>query len=903
MRFDSFCRPSAASALNPAVPPTLRVLTVSLLLALAGQGIPRAVAAPSEPLVAVARPASVPEPLREAQPLGRLAAGTRLTVALALPWRNSDALETLIHQLNDPADPLYKKFLTHAQFVARFAPTEADYAALESWAKANGLSVVGTTPSRSLLIVSGSRDAVEAGFHVQLNRYRLATGRVVYANDAAPELPQSIAARVASVVGLTDYPQRHPDYVLKDFSGPRANPLVAGEVGTGPGGGLTPADIRSVYNINPLYAPSPGPGLDGTGQTIALYEQNGYDPADIAAYAKAYGLPAPNLTNITIGAYSGAVTDPGTQGEVTLDIELVLAVAPKANILVYEFDSKSTDPNVNGVVLLTKIADDDRAQVVSESYGLAEEDADFGQERIPESIVFQKMMAQGQSMLASSGDNAAYLQIQSDPIAPTAYQISVSDPASQPLVTAVGGTTLPTAPIVGGVATYGSETTWFTSGLPVTTAAPTPTGGGGGESKFWTKPDYQAGQGASATMRDLPDVSLDADPNTGYSIFLASQGPLSLNGVTGFDIVGGTSASCPLWAAFLVLVNQQRQIDSLPPIGFANPNIYTAAEGPNYGADFHDINDGSTNGVYKAGFGFDDCTGWGSFIAANLLPEFAPAAFGASPISVLVVDANNNPVPNANITVITPQVPNFRVPAFTDAKGTATVTVPIGIHNFAQTGQDAILSYIVSADLPGFAGTSQAGVTSATAMPVTLRILPSDHTYPTGGLQMISSPFDYSTVGDFSVLFGLTPPLGTTHGGPDLYAYAPALTSYLTYPTAPADTLRLGQGYWAILPANAYVRRKGTPAPTGQSFRINLLPGWNMVGDPFLQAVPISSISVDTVTPGTPVPIGSASTVQMPFYNYNGSAYQTLGGGDSLQPFQGYWIHATQPAELVIPNR
>ena len=90
-------------------------------------------------------------------------------------------------------------------------------------------------------------------------------------------------------------------------------------------------------------------------------------------------------------------------------------------------------------------------------------------------------------------------------------------------------------------------------------------------------------------------------------------------------------------------------------------------------------------------------------------------------------------------------------------------------------------------------------------------------------------------------------------------------------------------------------------ASSTQSYRIGLLPGWNMIGDPFASAVPMSSIQVDTVTPGNPVAIGSASTVQLPFYDYNGSAYQTLGTGDTLQPFVGYWVHATQAAELVIP--
>ena len=114
-------------------------------------------------------------------------------------------------------------------------------------------------------------------------------------------------------------------------------------------------------------------------------------------------------------------------------------------------------------------------------------------------------------------------------------------------------------------------------------------------------------------MRNVPDVSLDADPNTGYSIYVGGA----------WNVYGGTSCAAPLWAAFTALVNQQRATNALAPLGFADPPIYTVATGANYGLDFHDIADGSTNLYYPAVTGYDDATGWGTFNGANLLADLS----------------------------------------------------------------------------------------------------------------------------------------------------------------------------------------------------------------------------------------------------------------------------------------
>ena len=160
--------------------------------------------------------------------------------------------------------------------------------------------------------------------------------------------------------------------------------------------------------------------------------------------------------------------------------------------------------------------------------------------------------------------------------------------------------------------TYLSETTWNNSiGAS-----------GGGISTVWPIPSYQtalvdASSDAelSHTQRNVPDVSLDADPETGYSIFVS---PVGVPTEAGWQEVGGTSAAAPLWARFTALINQERAANGVSTLGFANPTLYTIAASTNYATEFHDIADNSTNLFYHAMTGFDDATGLGSFNGASL---------------------------------------------------------------------------------------------------------------------------------------------------------------------------------------------------------------------------------------------------------------------------------------------
>jgi kumamolisin len=350
--------------------------------------------------------------------------------------------------------------------------------------------------------------------------------------------------------------------------------------------GLAPGDIQTVYGLQ-------GAAFNGSGQTVALVEFDGYTPSDILGYESAYLITPIQVTPVSV---DGASNTPGSgAGEVTLDIEMVAAVAPGVSqILVYEAPN-SWQGNYD---LYNKIATDDIAKIVSTSWGQPELDLGASLANV-ESQIYQRMAIQGQTIYAASGDNGAF----DVGAAPTnncngTSKLCVDDPASQPYVTGVGGTSLS-----GTIQNY-TEATWNdASGAS-----------GGGISAIWPIPSYQSSinttaNGGSSTMRNVPDVALNADPiSSPYSIYF--QG--------GWWSVGGTSAAAPLWAAFTALINQRNAGLGDATLGFANPTLYELATSTSSSTLFNDITIGN-NGYYNAGPGYDDATGWGSFKGSALL--------------------------------------------------------------------------------------------------------------------------------------------------------------------------------------------------------------------------------------------------------------------------------------------
>jgi kumamolisin len=515
--------------------------------------------------------------LSKAVYLKKLDPETQVPLTFMLPLRNREALEKLVQSIYDPADEQhYHRYLTSEEFASQFGPAQKDYDRVIAWAKRAGLSVTGTHPNRTLLNVSGSAAAVEKAFNVGLHHYQNPDGRIFYAPDNDPEVSGSIASIVYGIVGLDSHAVRHTYHRRKEsttLSPDRKSPSHA--FPSGPNGGYAPGDLLTAYNLTSVKA-------NGSGQTIALFELGGYLASDISTYTSQFGLPPARLKNVAVdGGSSG-----GPNPEVTLDIELALALAPQSEIYVYE------GPNSEQGVLDTynRIATDNLAKQVSTSWGMGENESS-AQSLQAEEAIFLQMASQGQTIYAAAGDSGAYDDYPS-------MTLMVDDPASQPYVTGVGGTSL-TVNAQSGV--YGSETVW--------NDGPGQGAGGGGISTVWPIPSWQANLHSASSMmfRNVPDVALNADPETGYAIYYNGQ----------WTIYGGTSCAAPLWAAFTACVNQELAANQQPALGFANPLLYKIGLGSSYTADFHDIVSGN-NQHYNAGMGYDNASGWGTFNGASL---------------------------------------------------------------------------------------------------------------------------------------------------------------------------------------------------------------------------------------------------------------------------------------------
>jgi subtilase family serine protease len=525
-------------------------------------------------------PGHVPAATRQLVPEGRLSATNQLSLAIGLPLRQEDQLDELLRQLYDPASTNFHKFLTSEEFTARFGPTEADYAAVRNFAETNGFVVVGTHPNRVVLDVRARSTEVETALHITLRTYRHPTeNRDFFAPDEAPVV--AAAMPILSISGLDNYSRRQPRSVVRSLT---AMPMqVTPQTGSGTSGSYLGGDFRAAY--------VPGTALTGSGQSVALVQFDGYYSNDIASYISKAGLTnyAVSLTNVAV---NGGVSTPGSgNGEVCLDIEMVLSMAPGVSkIIVYEAPSSGTAWST----MLSKIANDNLARQISCSWG----DSSVGSTDSTSEALFKQMAAQGQSFFNASGDSDAFVG-------------GIPFPSESTNITQVGGTTLSTAS-AGGV--WSSETAWNWGYVARDSGY---VGTSGGISTHYGIPGWQQGismtnNHGSSTYRNVPDVAL-----TGDNVFVTYS-----NGLT--SVFGGTSCAAPLWAGFMALVNQQMAINTgstTNSAGFINPAIYAIGKGSNvnysYSACFNDITTGnnywsSSTTNFPAVTGFDLCTGWGT---------------------------------------------------------------------------------------------------------------------------------------------------------------------------------------------------------------------------------------------------------------------------------------------------
>jgi hypothetical protein len=538
-------------------------------------------------LTALAQPAPtqslhghVPAAVAHLTPVGRLEAARELKLAIGLPLRDKEGLTNLLQRIYDPASPEYRHYLTPAQFAATYGPTEGDYQAVTAFARAHGLRVTATHPNRMVLDVTGSVSDIEKAFHVTLRTYaHPREKREFYAPDVEPSL--DLATPVLHISGLDNYLLPHPMNLRKKPAGGASGSAPLS--GSGPDGTYMGNDFRAAY--------VPGLALTGAGQSVGLYEEDGFYPGDITNYARRARLPAVLLKTILLDGFDGVPG--GANVEVALDIDMAICMAPGlSSVIVYE-----------GFVpddILNRMATDDLANQLSASWSYP---VDPATEQI-----FLQFQAQGQSFFNASGDSDAW------PQGTNYFEIT---PCDDPNLTSVGGTTLTTR---GPGEAWVSETVWNWDVEYGTNDDGE--GSSGGISTNYTIPSWQTNVSMTANhgstrYRNFPDVAMVAD-----NVFLVAD-----DGATGS--VGGTSCASPLWAAFVALANEQAAAGGRPPLGFINPAIYALGRSADYSGCFHDIATGNNTwsespSLYDAVAGYDLCTGWGTPMGSNLINVLAP---------------------------------------------------------------------------------------------------------------------------------------------------------------------------------------------------------------------------------------------------------------------------------------
>lgn len=555
----------------------------------------------------------VPPITKHLTSIGRLSSGTRLDLAIGLPLRNRERLTNLLEELYRPGGANFRHFLSADEFAASFGPTEADYQAVIDFAKSHNLTVKKSHSNRTLLDVSGSVADIEKAFHIHMQVYQHPVeARTFFAPDTEPTV--DLATPVLAISGLDNYVTPRP--LMHTAVQPAVRPFNGGtgggENGSGPGGLYYGLDFQSAYIPGNLTT-NDTPILDGSGQSVGLFELGGYTSLDINDYLTETSLPGVPLHNVLIDGFDGNDSDPTFSPEVTLDIEMAISMAPNLSaVYVYEGQPPQSQPaeiqlpSVTAEIndIFNCMATNDVAKQLSCSYGF-----DINLSTVQ---IFEQFAAQGQSFFQASGDSGA-------------YPASIFEPVDDPYVTAVGGTELSTDTNQ----TWVSEDVWVTPANDPNYGNTTELASGGGVSLTYSIPQWQQGTSMAAnqgstTMRNVPDVALIA-----VNVDLVWG-----NDFYGFSLdnpVNGTSCAAPLWAAFMALVNQQGTTNGQAPVGFANPALYAIGNSANYGACFHDIVMGNNESPqspakYVATTGYDLCTGWGTINDALISALLAPPA-------------------------------------------------------------------------------------------------------------------------------------------------------------------------------------------------------------------------------------------------------------------------------------
>ncbi len=503
--------------------------------------------------------------------VGPLAANTPLRITVALQLQNASGIQQAIASGTT---------LTPDQFMASYGPTSSQVQAVTSYLSSEGLTNISVESNNLFVTADATAAQAESAFNTQINQFQQ-NGLTIYANLTAPQVPTSLNGIVASVMGLTNAGVMTPH---------PAAPNVSSYLQS-----YNPQDFQAAYDA--------GKTATGAGTAIAIFAEGDLTSTvqDLRTEEAANHLPQVPVSIVPVG-----IASPDTSGadEWDMDTQYSTGMAQSVSHL-YLYDATSlTDSDL--ALEFNRFAAQDLARAGSASFGECEYQAYLDGSMVADDETFAEAALQGQTVFASAGDTGGFCPVAPNNGVPAGVP-DVNYPTSSPYVVSVGGTSLFTqgTPSQNGGASgvsYDSEIAWVA--------------GGGGPSLFEYQPYWQNGvtpptstscvQVVACLGKNVPDIAMDADPNTGANVYIGGQP----------QAVGGTSLSSPLalgvWARL-----ESAHGNS---IGFAAPKLYAACSTPG----FHDIMLGDT-GPYPAAPGWDYATGCGSFDIAQMSKYIVPA--------------------------------------------------------------------------------------------------------------------------------------------------------------------------------------------------------------------------------------------------------------------------------------
>lgn len=584
-----------------------------------------------------------------------------IMVTLALPDRA--AAEAFVASTADPKSPNFHKFLKPEEFAARFGQSQAVIDRVTTNLATQGITVTKVYGNKLVLAAHGTNARLAAAFNSPIHAFATESGtfQKPVGRIAIPAVLQDVVTHVSGLSTEAIYhphlrtvPAEATSLQLTSEQIAAADPAAAPVAGTP--GTYSVMDLAKQNNITPLY----NQGITGTGVTLGIMTFATFNPADVSAYWQWAGLTgaqssASRITTINVGTGQTA----NGADETTLDVEQSGGVAPGAKIRVYV--APNTD--AGALALYTQAITENLCDTLSISWGEGEVFYDPAVDLPPYDALFIQAAAQGTPITASSGDEASY-DINASNIFPYPNYnsiLTVDYPSSSPYVVAAGGTTLPvTLKLTKGTIVNATERPWawdylrayitVNSGLAAYYANDYPVGGGGGVSVVYPVPAYQQGLAGVVTSssgqtmfcfssptkksgaiqctpgteivslpagyagRNTPDVSMNADPETGYALYYNSKWTLGY---------GGTSFVAPQLNGIFALLTQKLGTR----VGWPHPQLYslfrTLGHGPT--SPFKAITSGD-NLYYAASPNYNPAVGLGALDVGNLAAAWQAAA-------------------------------------------------------------------------------------------------------------------------------------------------------------------------------------------------------------------------------------------------------------------------------------